>query len=104
MTDPDRMVVINEGVGCISFAVHVQPRASKCSIAGIMNGAIKIRLTSPPVDGAANEQCTNFIADVLNIRRRNVMIISGETSRSKILKVIGVTTEQLQTTLYPYIK
>jgi uncharacterized protein len=80
----------------VSFAVHVQPRASRSGITGILNGAVKIRLTSPPVDGAANEQCINLFAHLLKVRRRDVTIMTGESSRHKVVKVSGITPEELQ--------
>lgn len=92
-------LAIREQSDGVSFAVHVQPRASTCGVTGIHNGALKIRLTSPPVDGAANEQCRAFFADLLKVRRRDVTIITGETSRTKTVRIAGMTAEQLRTAI-----
>lgn len=89
-------VEIRESAGGVSFAVHVQPRASRCGVTGVVNGAVKIRLTSPPVEGAANEQCLELVAGILGVRRRDVTIVSGESSRHKTVRVDGVTPRELQ--------
>ena len=75
----------------VRFAVRVQPRASRSEIVGVHGDAMKIRLSAPPVDGAANEALVELIADALGVSRRAVRIVSGETSRSKVVEVEGVT-------------
>lgn len=75
-------------------SVYIQPRASKNQICGIQGGELKIRLTSPPVDGAANKLCREFIADLFDVTKSSVAIISGETSRHKRLRITGTTREQ----------
>ena len=96
MNEPSDPIVIREGVDSVSFSVHVQPRASQSGVTGIRNGAVKIRLTSPPVDGAANDQCIDLFAGLLKVRRKDIMIVTGETSRHKIVKISGITAEQLR--------
>ncbi len=96
MTEPLASISVKESADGISFAVHVQPRASRSGITGILNGAVKIRLTSPPVDGAANEQCIIFFADLLKVRRRDVSILTGEISRHKAVKIAGITAAHFQ--------
>jgi uncharacterized protein len=77
--------------GGVRFAVRVQPRASRSEIVGVHGDAMKIRLSAPPVDGAANEALIELIAEVLGVGRRAVRIVSGESSRSKVVEVEGVT-------------
>ena len=72
------------------FEVRVQPRASRTEIAGEYNGAIKVRLSAPPVDGAANDALVDLLADELSVSRRDVRIVSGASSRSKTVAVAGV--------------
>lgn len=86
---------IKEKEGLISVAVYVQPRASKNEIAGIFNGALKVRLTSPPVEGAANTLLVKFLAKKLGISASGLKIISGETSRRKIVEIRDVTKEEV---------
>lgn len=71
------------------LSVYVQPRASKNQICGIQGLELKIRLTSPPVDGAANKLCREFVADMFDVSKSSVEIISGDTSRHKRLRIIG---------------
>ena len=97
MNEPVEPIPIRVSADGVSFAVHVQPRASHCGLTGIQNGEIKIRLTSPPVDGAANDQCIDLFAGLLKVRRRDVTIVSGETARHKIVRIEGITAEQITT-------
>jgi len=71
----------------IVLNLHIQPRASKNQVCGIQDNALKIRLTSPPVDGAANKLCREFLADLLGVPKSAVEIISGETSRHKRVRI-----------------
>lgn len=87
MHDDLPFLTINE-VGLV-LSVYVQPRASRNEICGIQKEELKIRLTSPPVDGAANKRCREFIADLFDVSRSSVEIISGETSRHKRLQING---------------
>lgn len=75
--------------------VYVQPRASKTMVVGMHDGAVKIRLAAPPVDGAANAALVEFIAKQLGIAKSHVRITAGLTSRRKTVEVDGVTAQQL---------
>jgi len=77
--------------GRVRFAVRVQPRASTNEIAGVHGDAVKIRLTAPPVDGAANAELIQFLSDIFAVRRQSVRILGGESSRSKIVEIDGIT-------------
>ena len=85
-SDPPFLTVIEDGV---ILSIHVQPRASKNQICGIQGCALKIRLTSPPVEGAANKLCREFLADLFGVAKSYVDIISGESSRHKRVKICG---------------
>ncbi len=67
----------------ISFKIHVQPRASKNAVTGLYDDALKIRLTAPPIDGAANKMCVKFLSKELGIPKSCIEIVSGQTSRTK---------------------
>lgn len=88
------MVSVTENSHSVTFPVKVHPRAKKNSITGEVGGALKLDLTSPPVDGAANEACVEFFAKSLKVRRTSVTIASGERSRRKVVRVAGVTAKQ----------
>jgi uncharacterized protein len=77
------------------LTVHVQPRASRCEICGPKDGELKVRLTSPPVDDAANKQCVELIAKSLGIAKSRVSIKSGAKSRHKVVRVEGVDAGSL---------
>lgn len=90
--DPPLCTISREG---ITLSLHIQPRASKNEICGIQDNALKIRLTSPPVDGAANKLCREFLAGIFGVPKSAVEIISGETSRHKRVCIRGNDTERL---------
>jgi len=84
-------VRVHEGGGRVRFSVRVQPRASRSEIAGVYGDALKVRLSAPPVDGAANDALIEFLAHVFAVGRRDVRILAGEISRSKIVEIEGIT-------------
>ena len=81
------MVEIKEKDGAAMLRVRVQPRASRTEVAGAYEGAIKLRVTAPPVDGKANEECVRFLARLLEVPPRAIEIVSGEASRDKVIRV-----------------
>ncbi len=90
------MLDIKETVEGVTFKIRVQPRASKNQLAGEYEDALKVRLTAPPVDGEANQACIEFFAKLFGVAKSQVEIISGQTGRNKILKVLGVTGQQAE--------
>jgi uncharacterized protein (TIGR00251 family) len=84
-----------EDAGAVVFSVRVAPRASRSAVLGVHEGALKVALTAPPVDGAANAALVAFLAKALGVAKRDVVIEQGDTSRSKRLRVTGVTLAQL---------
>ena len=79
-----------------TFQVKVHPRAKKNAITGEVGDALKVALTSPPVDGRANEACVAFLAELLNVPRSSVTIAAGQTSRNKLIRIAGITAAQVQ--------
>jgi uncharacterized protein (TIGR00251 family) len=71
----------------LRIVVHVQPNASRTEISGVVEGALKIRLHAPPVDGKANEALINLMAERLKVAKRDVDVSRGHGSRQKILEV-----------------
>ncbi|HLQ49855.1 MAG TPA: DUF167 domain-containing protein [Terriglobales bacterium] len=90
------MFTIHENKAGISFAVKVHPRAKKEGIAGEMGDALKLAIKAPPVEGRANEASIEFFAKLLKVPRSSVTIASGESSRNKVMRISGVTAEQLR--------
>ncbi len=93
------MSVFRESNGAVTFAVKVIPRASKNQIVGIEGDAIKIRLNAPPVEGKANDALMEFLADVLQVARAQIGIVTGQTARRKIVRVQGRTSKQIEDAL-----
>lgn len=77
----------------VRFSVRLQPRASKNEIVGLLGSSLRIRVTAPPVDGLANEALIDFLSEALDISRRNVCIVSGHSSRTKVVEVSEVDLE-----------
>ena len=88
-------ITVTEHAGSFRFRVRVQPRASRNEVVGVMEGAVRIRLQSPPVDGLANEALIDFLADRLGVSRRMVRIVSGTSSRTKTVEVGGGTRDRV---------
>jgi uncharacterized protein len=77
--------------GRLRLNVHVQPRASRTEIAGVHGTALKVRLHAPPVDGAANDELIDFLSKKLNVPKRSISILAGQSSRAKIIEIEGVS-------------
>jgi len=76
--------------------VVVLPRASKTAIVGLQGEELKVRLTSPPVEGAANKLCCAFFAKLCGVAKSHVSLSSGDKSRHKRLLIEGVTVDELE--------
>ncbi len=84
---------ISERAGAVRFSVHVRPRSSRCVILGVREGSLDVALTAPPAEGAANEELRKLLARALDVRRADVNIIVGPSSRSKLLEVNGISPQ-----------
>jgi len=80
----------------VRFTVRVQPRASRSEIAGMHGDAIRVRLTAPPVEGAANDALVILLAETFRIPRRAITIVSGASSRTKLVQLAGVTEDHVR--------
>lgn len=87
---------IEEDGDSVTFEVRVAPRASRNAIMGVHEGALKVALTAPPVEGAANDALRKLIAKALGVPKSNIEIVRGERARNKVLRVRGVTLEALR--------
>ncbi|MBF0171733.1 MAG: DUF167 domain-containing protein [Nitrospinae bacterium] len=92
MEPPFDLTEDGEGV---TFAVRVA-RAGKSAVAGLHDGALKIRIAAPPVEGAANEELIAFVARLLKVPKRNVTLVSGDASKNKRVRIAGVTAEAVR--------
>lgn len=85
---------ISEASDGLIFPILVQPRASKNEAVGLHAGALKVRLTAPPVEGKANKMCAAFLAKALGVPKSAVEIVSGHTGRNKKMKVACTEAER----------
>jgi uncharacterized protein (TIGR00251 family) len=85
----------------INIKVYVAPRASANKVVALHNGALKISLTAPPVDGAANKALLEFLAGALGVPRSSLSLVSGHTSRNKLVRVVGVGADAAMRKLAP---
>jgi uncharacterized protein len=90
------MIPIRDSPAGVTFAVKVQPRAKKNSITGEVGDALKLALIAPPIEGRANQACIEFFANLLDVPRSSVTIASGETSRNKIIRVAGLSVNEVR--------
>jgi uncharacterized protein (TIGR00251 family) len=90
------MIPIRDTPAGATFAIKVHPRAKKNSITGEVGDALKVALTAPPIDGRANDGCIQFLANLLDVPRSSVTIASGETGRRKVIRVAGLSADEVR--------
>lgn len=90
------MLSIHDTPAGASFTVKVHPRARKNAITGELGDAFKLSLTASPVAGRANEACIEFLANLLNLPRSSITIASGLSSRRKVIRVSGLSADEVQ--------
>jgi hypothetical protein len=93
------VIPIHDSSPGATFAVRIHPRARKNAITGEVGDALKVALTAPPVDGKANQACIEFFAKLLNVPRSSVTIAAGQTSRNKVIRVAGLSAEEIRNRL-----
>ena len=86
---------LREQPGCVLLAIKLQPRASANEICEPLGNELRIKVTAPPVDSAANEALLRFLADTLGCTRNRVELVRGQTSRHKVIKLHGFTAEEV---------
>lgn len=92
-------VKFNETADGVTFGVRVVPRASKSEIVGEVEGNLRVRISSPPVDGAANVELVRVLAKHFGVAKSGVEIVSGQTSKTKRIRINGVTAEAARNAL-----
>ena len=76
------------------FTVKVHPRARRSAVTGRLGDAWKLDLTAPPAEGKANQECVRFLAELMGVSRARVRVVTGLTSRTKVVEIEGVTEEE----------
>lgn len=90
------MIGIVEKNGKVGFRLRVAPRARCSEMQGEHDGALKLRIAAPPVEGKANAECERFVAELLAVSASRVAISHGASSKSKLVLVSGLTRQELE--------
>jgi len=89
------MIPIQDTSAGASFEIKLHARAKKDAITGELGDALKVSLIAPPIDGRANEACIEFFANILRVPRSSITIASGQSSRNKIIRVAGLSADEV---------
>ncbi|MEJ2110218.1 MAG: DUF167 domain-containing protein [Acidobacteriota bacterium] len=92
----DSLLKIRETKAGLEVGIHVQPRARRSEIQGVYNEALKLRVTAPPVDDAANRAVIEYMAACLGLAKSKLHILSGARSRDKILQIVGISRQEFE--------
>lgn len=90
---------MNRAPASSTLAIKAIPNAPRSEIVGWLGDALKVKVHAPPVEGRANEVLCAFLADSLNVPRRSVAVLRGDTSRQKLVRFDGLTPDELKTRL-----
>lgn len=90
------MIDLIETTDSLTFSVRVIPRASRSEVVGEHNGALKVKIASPPVDGAANAELTKLFAKQFGVSKTDIHIVSGETSKNKRIKINNLSKSKFE--------
>lgn len=85
----------------VLLSLKVQPRASRNEIGEALGAELRVKVTAPPVDRAANEAVVRLIAETLDVPRNCVELVRGQTSRHKVVRVTGITLQEVTKRLKP---
>lgn len=89
------MIKFTEKDGAVIFNVKVVPRSSRSEIVGELDGALKIKIKSPPVDGAANAELIELLSKTFSVSKSEIEIIAGQTSKLKQIKIYNLASEKI---------
>lgn len=98
------MIGLKESKKGLTFDIHVIPNASRAEISGVQEGAFKIRVAAPPVEGAANEACIKLLARELGLKKSQMGIFSGAKSRKKTVMVKNLSKAELELKISDFLK
>ena len=93
----NNMISLKESKKGITFDIQVIPNASRTEIAGVQEGVFKVKVTAPPVEGAANEACIKLLAKELGLKKSQMEISSGAKSRKKTVLIKDISKAELET-------
>ena len=87
---------LKEHEGGVIVEILLQPRASRNELAGVQGGRLKIKVTSPPIEGKANEKLCEFLADLMGIGKKRVQVIAGHTARVKRVSIADISLDDVR--------
>jgi uncharacterized protein (TIGR00251 family) len=87
----------------VLLTVHVQPRAARDEVAGRRGEALHLRLTAPPVGGAANAACLTLLAQLLAVPKARLRLVAGPRSRAKVIRIAEATVAEVAARLTPHL-
>jgi hypothetical protein len=90
------MIHIKETADGVIFHILVLPRSSKCEIVGCQGDCLKMKITAPPLEGRANEECIRFLAASLGVKKARINIVGGLRSKKKTVAVEGLKKEDVE--------
>ena len=93
----NNMISLKESKKGITFDIQVIPNASRTEIAGVQEGVFKVKVTAPPMEGAANEACIKLLAKELGLKKSQMEISSGAKSRKKTVLIKDISNAELET-------
>jgi uncharacterized protein (TIGR00251 family) len=93
------MINYSEKNGSVTFKVRVVPRASRSEVVGEHDGALRVRIAAPPVDGAANEELVRLLAHTLRVSHNDIAITAGRSAKLKIVRIAGLDPSAFRTLL-----
>jgi len=93
----------NETKAGIVVRLHVQPRARRCEVAGVHDGALKVKVTAPPVEDAANRAVIEFLSKSLDVPKSSLQILAGGKSRDKVLQISGLSLADFRARISCYL-
>lgn len=97
--DPLAGLALTADAGGVTLAVRVQPRSSREAVEGTREGALRVALTAPPVEGEANAALVALLARALGVSRRDVALVAGASGRSKRVRVAGLSADEVRARL-----
>lgn len=105
MASEDRPTHLNvdDSPGGALVPVHVAPRAGRDAITGARDGSLLVRVSAPPVEGAANRAVGAVLADALGVPKGRVLLVSGKTGRRKRFRIVGVTADEARERLHAHL-
>lgn len=100
----NNIVNLKESKKGLTFDIQVTPNASRAQITGEQDGAFKLKVTAPPVEGAANEACIKLLAGELKLKKSQMKIFSGSKSRRKTVMVKSLSRVELEKKISDFLK